>query len=203
MSIFYHQWLQEAGFTQQEKDAINRGRKSFYDAMQAIKQARKRSYDDIQSDNADKPDKTTEIITRMIAKETVKVLSAAERWAERWPEEFRRGLNMSLYPDNHEDLIPFFKTWTRPRDKEKQKEATSVWATMIAFLVFHWHGYGEDRELESMGLEMSWGLKDCIDDIRSHAKKATPTVLGTAIKVFLIRTITNAKSTPRTNPLSW
>ncbi|KAF3406765.1 hypothetical protein DPV78_000723 [Talaromyces pinophilus] len=35
---------------------------------------------------------------------------------------------------------------------------------------------------------------DCIDDIRSHAKKATPTVLGTVIKVFLIRTITNATS---------
>lgn len=39
----------------------------------ACKQARKRSYDDIQGDNADKTDKTTEIITRMIAKETVKV----------------------------------------------------------------------------------------------------------------------------------
>ncbi|KAF3406764.1 hypothetical protein DPV78_000722 [Talaromyces pinophilus] len=59
MSTFYHEWLQEVGFTQQEKEAINRGRKS--------------SYDDIQGDNANKPDKTTEIITRMIAKETVKV----------------------------------------------------------------------------------------------------------------------------------
>ena len=97
MSTFYHQWPQEVGFTEQEKEAINRGRKSFYDAMQAIKQARKRSYDGIQSDNADKSDKTTEIITRMI-KGTVKMLSATERWAERWPEEFRRGLNISLYP---------------------------------------------------------------------------------------------------------
>jgi hypothetical protein len=70
------------GFTQQEKDAINRGRESFYDAMQTIKQARKRSFDDIQSDETDKVDKTTEIITRMIVKETIEVVSAAELWME-------------------------------------------------------------------------------------------------------------------------
>lgn len=200
MSPFYSKWLQEVGFTPREREAIIGGWECFYDANQVINRSRKRVYSTTERE-------ATQSMTEMVAKATTRVLYDAEFWAEEWPADFRRKMNSDkcaeYAPYSSPVEIPVFHSWARPRDAEKRNQAIAVWASMISFLIFHWHDYGADRELESMGLELSWELKDGIDDIRTHATEGRLEVLREAIKEFLSRAITHAGSTARTNPVAW
>ncbi|KAE8384186.1 hypothetical protein BDV23DRAFT_177252 [Aspergillus alliaceus] len=56
------------------------------------------------------------------------------------------------------------------------------WPTtsFLAFLTFHWHDYGSDGALETMGLRLPWRLKDRIDTIHDYMESG-PVLIQTEV----------------------
>lgn len=179
----YREWYRANGFRQEGPvfEAINAGRQRFYSAT----------------------DPHTQSINTRISGWVVHTFTLPNVMVERWPSRLRHMLNESSgrSPRN----VRPFETWARPRDIEKRKQAISVWSSLLAFLVFHWQGYGADGALEAMGLHLSWQLKDLVDTIRIYAELEGHfrNAFTEAVKEFFTLVIMDANATPRTNPLLW
>ncbi|KAF7180701.1 hypothetical protein CNMCM7691_009992 [Aspergillus felis] len=180
MDSILEEWYRSAGFTDTQQQAIAEARQRFHTAN---------------------PLNTKYIICR-IAVAVTQTFTHHDAMVERWPPEIRELMNefsRSAAPPAKE-----FETWARPRDQEKRKQAISVWISLLAFLVSNWESYGADGALESMGLNLSWTLKDDIDAIRYYSLSGMSLkVLGEMATTFFVKVIKDATATPHTNPLVW
>ncbi|KAF4181079.1 hypothetical protein CNMCM8927_004860 [Aspergillus lentulus] len=180
MDSVIEEWYHSAGFTDAQQQAIAEARQRFHAANGP----------------------TTKVIIDRIAVAVTQTFTDSDAMVERWPSGIRELMNrFSRYPTQ---LDRNFETWARPRDQEKRKQAISVWTSLLAFLVCNWKSYGADGALESMGLNLSWALKDDIDAIRYYAKSGRSLkVLGEMTITFFVKMIKDATATPHTNPLVW
>jgi hypothetical protein len=180
MDSILEEWYRSAGFTDAQQQAIAEARQRFH------------------ATNGP----TTKGIIHRIAVAVIQTFTGSNAMVERWPSQIRKLMNQfSRFPAQP---AKEFETWARPRDLEKRKQAVSVWTSLLAFLVFNWKSYGADGALESMGLNLSWTLKDDIDAIRYYAKSGRSLkVLGEMTTTFFVKVIKDATATPRTNPLTW
>jgi hypothetical protein len=181
MDSTFEEWHRSAGFTNAQQQAIAEARQRFHTP-------------------ANGP--TTKYMIGKIAVAIIKSFTDSNGMVERWPSHIRVLMNQfsrsAAGPDKE------FESWARPRDLEKRKQAVSVWTSLLAFLVFNWRSYGADGALESMGLNLSWTLKDDIDAIRYYAKSGRSSkVLGELASTFFVKVIKDPTATPHTNPLAW
>jgi hypothetical protein len=178
--VGYDKWYQSAGFAQTHREAINEGRRRFHAST----------------------DRHTKMATGRIAQSVITLFTTLNALIERWPAVIRRDLNQSSCQATQPTVE--FDTWARPRDLEKRKQALSVWTSLLAFLVFHWHQYGTNGALESMGLELTWQLKDWIDAIHDYAESGcAPEALAATVKEFFAQAVMDTSATPKTNLLLW
>ncbi|KAF4169695.1 hypothetical protein CNMCM6936_006854 [Aspergillus lentulus] len=180
MDSVLEEWYHSAGFTDAQQQAIAEARQRFHAANGP----------------------TTKGIIDRIAVTVTQTFTDSDAMVERWPSGIRELMNrFSRYPTQPDRN---FETWARPRDQEKRKQAISVWTSLLAFLVFNWKSYGADGAVESMGLNLSWALKDDIDAIRYYAKSGRSLkVLGEMTNTFFVKMVKDATATTHTNPLAW
>jgi hypothetical protein len=178
--VVYNEWYQNAGFTHSHREAINEGRRRFHAAT----------------------DRHTQVTIGRIAQTVISLFATSNALIERWPAVIRRDLNQSACQATQPAVE--FDTWARPRDLEKRKQAISVWTSLLAFIVFHWHQYGANGALGSMGLELTWQLKDWIDAIHDYAESGcAPKALAATVKEFFGQAVMDTGATPQTNVLLW
>ena len=180
----YRDWRDSAEFRHEGPvyDAIKTGRRRFESAT----------------------DDHTQSLNTRIAGWVVTAFTVPNAMVERWPKKTRQTLNESFCPPRPGNS-PSFKTWARPRDLEKRKQAISVWSALLVFLVFHWHDYGADQALEAMGLPMSSRLKDFVDTIRNYAElgRRFRKAFAETVKEFFTLAIMDTEARPTNNPLVW
>ncbi|RHZ49401.1 uncharacterized protein CDV56_106182 [Aspergillus thermomutatus] len=174
------EWHRSAGFTDAQQQAIAEARQRFHTAGGP----------------------TTQRIIERIAVAITQTFTDSDVMVERWPSHIR--VLMNKFSRSAAQPAKEFESWARPRDQEKRKQALSVWTSLLAFLIFNWKSYGADGALVSMGLNLSWTLKDDIDTIRYYAKSGRSLkVLGQMASIFFVKMIKDATATPHTNPLVW
>ncbi|KAF4220095.1 hypothetical protein CNMCM8980_003384 [Aspergillus fumigatiaffinis] len=180
MDSIVEEWYRSAEFTDAQQQAIAEARQRFHAANGP----------------------TTKGTIDRIAVAITQTFTDSDAMVERWPSHIRELMNrFSRYPAQPDRK---FETWARPRDQEKRKQAVSVWISLLAFLVVNWKSYGADGALESMGLNLSWALKDDVDAIRYYAKSGRSLkVLGEMTNTFFMKMIKDATANPHTNPLTW
>ncbi|PKX91200.1 uncharacterized protein P174DRAFT_395145 [Aspergillus novofumigatus IBT 16806] len=157
MDSIIEEWCRSAGFTDAQQQAIAEARQRFHAANGP-------TMEHITANGS-----TTKYIISRIATAVALTFTDSDAMVERWPSHIRELINrFSRYPAQPDRK---FETWARPRDQEQRKQAISVWTSLLAFLVVNWTSYGADGALESMGLNLSWSVKDNIDAIRYYAKE--------------------------------
>ncbi|GIJ90499.1 hypothetical protein Asppvi_009454 [Aspergillus pseudoviridinutans] len=145
MDSVLQEWYRSAGFTDVQQQAIAEALQRFH--------------------TANGP--TTKGIIDRIEVAITQTFIANDAMVQRWPSDILKLMNQ--FPRSAAPLAIEFGTWARSWDQEGRKQAISIWISLLAVLVFNWKSYGADGALESMGLNLSWTLKDDIDAIRYYA----------------------------------
>lgn len=124
------------------------------------------------------------------------LFTVADGTAERWPRIVRALLCQASH-----DAWASFETWERPQDIDKRERGSSIWSSMLAFIVAYWTY--DAGHLKEMGLFLSDDVQSAIDDIHYWCETGgnIGRILGAARQVFL-KAIMD-RGSPKTNPMLW